>query len=197
MRCCLICFGEGGSSSNEWLQHMSLGLSQYVMRNVSDTWQLLGITKANKQKDRSRIMRISLCSCVALMLCSARGREELSVGWHGYHFTLRGTVYTSVFLYWWYFSLLNTGVCFLIILEENVFILKWCFLDLPILFPFSVFDLKEVLLPLHFPCPCILLSLICVVHLASLLFAWRYVVMWQAFIEELVCGLFYFSGKVM
>lgn len=115
-----------------------------------------------------------------------RGREDLSVGWHDYNFTLGEAVYISVFLNWGYFSLLNTGIYFLIILEENVFILKCCFLDLPILFPFSVSDLKEVLLPLRFPSLCILLSLICVVHPASSQFARWYMLMSEAFIEKLV-----------
>jgi len=134
------------------------GFLSVVMRNVSDTiWW--GITTANEQKDPSRIMRISLCSCTAPVWCRARGREDLSVGWRGCRFALGEAVYNALFLSWGYFSLLNTGVCFLILLEENMFVLKWCFLELPILFPFSGFDLKEMLLPLCFPSLCILLSL--------------------------------------
>lgn len=36
------------------------GFLSMVMRNVSDTWQLLGITKASKQKALSRIVDLSL-----------------------------------------------------------------------------------------------------------------------------------------
>lgn len=67
MRWCSLYFGEGVSFSNECLQHRHScpwGFLILVRRKVSGTWQLLGITEANKQTDLSITLRFSVLQSV-------------------------------------------------------------------------------------------------------------------------------------
>lgn len=96
------------------------GFLSTVMRNV---WYLTSVSD-NKSKQTNKKTWIEPWDFLFSSL------------WAGCHFTLGEAVYTSVFLSWRCSDLLNTSVWFLIILEESVFILMLCFLDLPILLPF-------------------------------------------------------------
>lgn len=157
------------------------------MRNVSDTWQLLralGITKENKHKSLTRIVRPSLCSCVAPMRCSARGREALSVGWHGcLPLTLGDTLHTCTFLHWGQFSLLLNHIRRKFVYMSS----KWCFLFWLFCFN-SDSDLTEILPPPLLPPLCILLFLCC------FLTGMRVCVS-EAFREELVAYCFTSQAK--
>lgn len=120
-------FWGRGFSSNECLQHISLGISQCSQEKC---FCYLTTVRDNRSKQTNRKAWVEPWDFLFSRL------------WAGCHFTIGEALCTSVFLSWRCFNLLNTAVCFLIMLEKNVFILTVCFSDLPILFPFW-FGLKR------------------------------------------------------